>query len=469
MAEERIDTGPATTVSAQNPDDIRRPGPGGGEQPATFMDSKLDINKTPPHLANRFDDPREDAMTNPADPAGRERSAEDELRDRIVEARDKYGPDVYLLNEGSELQNKSGSKVRLRTAAVVVVDGAGGDTYANDTKFAGFLHDSDVNWQTNIKQLDRNYNRATATPLPLMCERHGEDLEHEPYGRRKPCPKCIAEQLAEAEAAASPVLQRLGQQPQQPLVDPNPTAVTMTSEQPIMPGDVVERSDGETGPPMTVLSVEWGIANCRWFDDDGAQQEKTFGTSVLRRVRTDKFRDQQPAGMPLKSRDPFATAPNYEWGTAPQNDTFGQTPPRPPRETMFGETPNPHPQSIFDEQPPAASDSLTSDTEGADTFAADTPLWSQQQAPRLDPPTFIEPERREGLDASFSDTGLPVGEPEVERRTGELPADFPGRDRFNQAGVFTYAQLRRIEDKRAIPGIDEETAKRATERLASEE
>lgn len=264
-----------------DPADQRLPGPGGGEQPATHL-----LTNEPVGLGESrsgFDvGPAGDSFDDGVALVGAEDDAPRIAR-MLEEARAQLGDAVFVLEEGSEIFNTAGLRVLTKTPTVVVLSEPSGDPRTNDQQFAGFLHPSDQNWGLNIKQLGRSFNRATCVPLPLFCEEHGEDLEVEAYGAPRPCPKCAQEALKAAAAAAADAPP--SENPATP-AEPEPPA---DPAEPIKAGDVVVRIDvSEQIPPleMTVLSVEFGIANCQWFDEGGLQtQEKTFGVSVLRKVR----------------------------------------------------------------------------------------------------------------------------------------------------------------------------------------
>lgn len=52
---------------------------------------------------------------------------------------------------------------------------------------------------------------------------------------------------------------------------------------------------------------------------------------------------------------------------------------------------------------------------------------------------------------------------------GKLPADFPGYDALDKAGVHTYKQLSKYaDDYTAIAGVDGRTAKKITKAVAAE-
>mgnify|MGYP003577716263 CR=1 FL=1 len=63
----------------------------------------------------------------------------------------------------------------------------------------------------------------------------------------------------------------------------------------------------------------------------------------------------------------------------------------------------------------------------------------------------------------------PVGEIEVpEELKGKLPEDFPGHAALSEAGINTFAQLRKAGDVTEISGIGPATAAKIAERLAVE-
>lgn len=288
MSEERIEQ-PQGPI---NPDDVRTPGPGGGEQPATMLDTGrpvMEFSGVPTGRDNRFDDPpvRTDAPNLGRAEEGDSDFESKSIADKLAYARERLGDDVYVLDAGSEVFNQSGARVSLRTPAAIQLSNGGGDPRANDTKFAGFLHDSDRNWGLNIGQMERPFNRATATPIVLTCVEHGEDLEYAPYGAPRQCPKCAADALAAAAVvqleAATTEITREEEELRRRSVRP---------VEPIKVGDVVispvELDDANggigRGQEMTVISIEFGTALCQWFDHDQLQ-ERTYDVSVLRKVR----------------------------------------------------------------------------------------------------------------------------------------------------------------------------------------
>lgn len=264
-----------------NPDDIRGPGAGGGEQPASYLLTNEPIDR--PGARSGFEtgaDTERNAADDSLAAEGESETAEEPktIADKLAYARAHLGDDVFVLEEGSELYNTSGLRVTLGTPAVVRIEGGSPDPVRNDQRFASFLHPSDRNWGLNIKQLGRPFDRARNVALSLVCERHGEDLEWEPYGKPRQCPKCAEEALAEAATV----------QPVAPTEHPNtPEAFAPPAEiEPIKVGDqVVLNMDEPNLTVMTVLSVEFGIANCAWTDGDGQPHEKIYGVSVLRRAR----------------------------------------------------------------------------------------------------------------------------------------------------------------------------------------
>lgn len=269
-------------LGVTNPDDIRTPGPGGGEQPATMLDTGrpvMEFAGTPTGRDNRFDEATNSDVNIVEALADEEEEESKSIADKLAYARERLGDDVYVLDAGSEVFNQSGARVSLRTPAVIQLSNGGGDPRANDTKFAGFLYDSDRNWGLNIGQMERPFNRATATPIVLTCEPHGEDLEYAPYGEPRQCPKCAREALAEAAA--------------QPPATTHPVAIGRETEreeelrrqsvlpvEPIKVGDVAVCTVSHEGVEWKVLSVEHGIANCVNSEGD----EKLFGVSVLQKV-----------------------------------------------------------------------------------------------------------------------------------------------------------------------------------------
>lgn len=281
-----------------NPDDIRQPGPGGGEQPATMLDTGRPVPQfsgTPEGRDNRFDDIPDAPTAAPDLAESEEKERVDVLyvpleKISVAEMRENsqsyYKDDsLYVLDEGTELFNQSGARILLRSPAVVRLVNATGDPHANDTKFAGFLHDSEKNWALNIGQLERPFNRATATPLPLMCAKHGEDLEHAPYGEPRQCPKCAVEALEKARFEAQ--IDDINKQ----LAEENAARNATTDRpdggvKPIKVGDFVKRTDDLTDDKVyLVLSIEFGIVNCRFPPEakEGDQTtERLFSLGVLR-------------------------------------------------------------------------------------------------------------------------------------------------------------------------------------------
>lgn len=264
-----------------NPDDIRQPGAGGGHQPASYLLTNEPIDR--PGARSGFETGG-DTERNAADYAvaaeGDNQAEEPKtIADKLAFARERLGDDVFVLEEGSEIFNTSGLRVVVLTPTAVRIEGGSPDPVANDQRFASFLHPSDRNWGLNIKQLGRPFDRARNVALPLVCEKHGEDLEWEPYGKPRQCPKCGVEAL-EAAAAVAP-------EPTEHLNTPEAFAPPAEID-PIKASDVVVCTLADSvhaGVEMKVLSVEFGIANCEWTDGDGQPHEKTFGVSVLRKVR----------------------------------------------------------------------------------------------------------------------------------------------------------------------------------------
>ncbi len=50
-------------------------------------------------------------------------------------------------------------------------------------------------------------------------------------------------------------------------------------------------------------------------------------------------------------------------------------------------------------------------------------------------------------------------------KQGPLPDDFPGRDKLEDAGIRTYAQLRDAGDVTELPGIGDATAKKIADAM----
>lgn len=226
-----------------NPDDNREPGAGGGHQPASFLLTNEPIDR--PGARSGFEtgdterNAADDAIAAVADsdPA----ATPETIADKLAYAREHLGDDVFVLEEGSEIFNTGGLRVVLLTPAAVRLEGGSPDPVVNDQRFASFLHPSDRNWGLNIKQLERSYDRARNVALPLVCERHGEDLEWEAYGKPRQCPKCAEEALKAAAEAPSADM--------------------------IKVGDVVKLRDDETAPPRVVSNLRDGIATCVWISD----------------------------------------------------------------------------------------------------------------------------------------------------------------------------------------------------------
>ena len=67
--------------------------------------------------------------------------------------------------------------------------------------------------------------------------------------------------------------------------------------------------------------------------------------------------------------------------------------------------------------------------------------------------------------------GAPSAESEAlpdkpaEELKGKLPDDFPGHSALMDAGIHTYAQLRKVDDLTSIPGVGEITAGKITDAL----
>jgi len=292
MSEERQQPGPI------NPDDIRQPGAGGGHQPATYLLTNESVDR--PGSRSGFE--AADTDRNPADEALADEDPHGEMEpetiaERLAYAREHLGDDVFVLEKGSEIFNTGGLRVVTQTPGVVRLSDGTSDPVTNDQRFAAFLHSSDLNWQLNIKQLGRPFDRARCVALPLMCEAHGEDLEYEAYGRPKPCPKCAAEALR-AAAEVAPAAQPATEHPNtaEAFASPEPAIVVP----PVEVESVVKLRDDETWPAMTVLSIEFGVANCAWFDTLGAKQEKVFGVSVLRHARAGEY---DLGSMPRSTQD----------------------------------------------------------------------------------------------------------------------------------------------------------------------
>lgn len=295
MSQEERSINPGNT----NPDDNRAPGAGGGEQPATFLLTNEPIDR--PGARSGFEadaaDPTDVAVTLAESGAGDEPAT---IGQKLAFAREHLGDDVFVLEEGSEIFNTSGLRVVLKTPAVVKLENGSPDPAANDQRFASFLHPSDRNWGLNIRQLGRPFDRARNLPLPLVCEKHGEDLEWEPYGRAKQCPKCAQEALAlAAEIGAQPGPQS---EPSGPISDfPAAAAEPETPAEPIKFGSIVKLRGDESWPVMQVLSVEFGIANCSWLDEGGQKQERTFGVSVLRHATGEEMESGFLPAFPRQS------------------------------------------------------------------------------------------------------------------------------------------------------------------------
>ena len=88
--------------------------------------------------------------------------------------------------------------------------------------------------------------------------------------------------------------------------------------------------------------------------------------------------------------------------------------------------------------------------------------WEGYEAPEgyeyYMPPGVTEPQLRE-----LSPEQKAVAEA-AKGKKGKLPDDFPGHTALSEAGINTYAQLRRAGDVTEIPGIGPATA----EKIAAE-
>src|SRR4051812_33626630 len=124
-----------------DPNDIRQAGPGGGHQPATFVDTNRPVDETAGrhtggpgsfHASSESEDEMRD--TPPAD-----FDSETPIEEKLAYARKQLGDDVYILVEGSEALNATGLRLILCTPAVVKLSEGSNDPRANDQRFASFL------------------------------------------------------------------------------------------------------------------------------------------------------------------------------------------------------------------------------------------------------------------------------------------------------------------------------------------